>query len=72
MAAPTEATNEAVLMIEPPPARRMAGIWWRQPYSTPFRFTARVLSMVSSLVAMASASSASMIPALLKAMSNRP
>ena len=59
-------------MMEPPPALRMAGIWCLQPYSTPLRFTARVLSMVSVLVVMASASSASMMPALLKAMSSRP
>ena len=68
---PTYSTHSGDLML-------------RHPYSTPLRFTARVLSMVSSEVAMESESSSasfyptalrfasSVLPALLKATSSRP
>ena len=59
-------------MIEPPPARRMAGIWCLQPRNTPLRFTAMVVSQTPSSVDSASPSALSMIPALLKATCRAP
>src|ERR1700730_17088716 len=66
------ATNDAVLMMEPPPARRRAGIPYLQPRKTPLRLTLMVRSQTSSSVDVASPSPAREMPALLNSMSSRP
>jgi hypothetical protein len=59
------ATNDATLTIEPPPDATMAGMPWRQPSQTPFRFTAITRSQVASGVSRVPPSSAGKMPALL-------
>ena len=65
VAAPIHATNEATLMIEPPPVPSIAGIPYLQPNATPLTFTARTVSHTASVVRCTEPSSAGMIPALL-------
>src|SRR5687768_18055795 len=57
VAAPSFATNDAVLMIDPPPARRSAGMPNLQPRNTPRALMRIVSSHVSSLVEIASSRS---------------
>ena len=59
-------------MMDPPPARRSAGIPNLQPRKTPRALTFIVKSQISSLVVTALSSAWCMIPALLKRMSSRP
>src|ERR1044071_5004100 len=66
------ATNEAVLITEPPPARRSAGMPCLQPRKTPFALTSSVRSHTDSSVAIASSSFGCMMPALLKRTFSRP
>mmetsp|Transcript_16314 Transcript_16314/g.32509 ORF Transcript_16314/g.32509 Transcript_16314/m.32509 type:complete len:239 (+) Transcript_16314:228-944(+) len=66
VAAPRSPTNEAVLMMLPPPARRRAGMPYLHPNHTPFTFTSMVRSQIASSVFMASSSSPCIRPALLK------
>src|SRR3954463_4821107 len=66
------ATNEAVLMIEPPPARLSAGMPYLQPRNTPLALTSSVRSQTASSVEMASSSLACMMPALLKSTCSLP
>src|SRR5438477_10045792 len=56
-AAPITATNDAVLMIDPPPARNSAGIAYLHPKKTPLRFTLIVRSQAASGVSTTDASS---------------
>ena len=72
VAAPSFATNDAVLMIDPPPARRSAGMPNLQPKKTPRALMRIVSSHVSSLVEIASSSDACMMPALLNSTFKRP
>ncbi|MNL52165.1 hypothetical protein D3C87_1753150 [compost metagenome] len=72
VAAPRIATNDAVLIIEPPPARCNAGIPYLQPRKTPFALTFIVRSQIASSVVTALSSSLCMMPALLKIMFNFP
>ena len=65
MAAPIQATNEATLMIEPPPDSIIAGIPYLQPCATPFTLIASVVSQIDSSVESTEPSSASITPALL-------
>ena len=59
------ATNDATLMIEPPPEASIAGMPYLQPSQTPLRFTSMTVSHVDSGVSVAPPSSAGKIPALL-------
>ena len=70
--APISATNEAVLMMEPPPVRRSAGMPYLQPRKTPRRLIASVCSQTSSDVLTASSSPDSITPALLNKTSSLP
>ena len=72
VAAPITATNDAVLMIEPPPARSSAGMPYLQPRKTPFRFTAITWSKTSSGVSTGEPSCAGKMPALLKSTCSAP
>ena len=65
VAAPIHATNDATLMIEPPPVSSIAGMPYLQPNATPFTFTASTRSQIASVVRCTEPSSAGMIPALL-------
>ncbi len=66
MAAPSTATKDAVLTMEPPPARSSAGIPNLQPRKTPLRFTAITWSKTASGVSTGEPSASGKIPALLK------
>ncbi len=59
-------------MIEPPPARRRAGMPYLQPRKTPLRLMFMVRSQTSSSVATASSSLGWEMPALLNSTSSRP
>ena len=72
VAAPTTATNDAVLMIEPPPASSMAGMPYLQPRNTPLRFTLMTCSQTSSEVSGGEPSASGKIPALLNRMWSPP
>mmetsp|Transcript_21660 Transcript_21660/g.41347 ORF Transcript_21660/g.41347 Transcript_21660/m.41347 type:complete len:207 (+) Transcript_21660:586-1206(+) len=72
VAAPMCATKDAVFTTDPPPALRMAGTAYLQPFSTPLTLTARVLSITSALVWTASLSDDIMMPALLNKMCKAP
>ncbi len=65
VAAPTSATKEATLMIEPPPDSSIAGMPARQPSHTPFRLISMTRSQVASGVSSVPPSSAGKMPALL-------
>ena len=65
VAAPSHATNDATLMIEPPPASSIAGIPYLQPNATPLTLIARVVSQIASSVEWTLPSSGSITPALL-------
>src|SRR5690242_19364293 len=74
VALPINATKLAVLIIIPLVflCRRMLSTACLDPYHTPFTLTFCVISQIFSGVPMASASSACMIPALLKITSHPP
>src|SRR5678815_3209322 len=59
-------------MIEPPPARRSAGMPYLQPRNTPLALTSSVWSQTASSVEIASSSLASMMPALLNSTFSLP
>jgi hypothetical protein len=59
-------------MIEPPPARRKAGMPYLQPKKTPLTLISKVKSQTSNSVLMASSSRAWLMPALLKRMLSFP
>ena len=65
VAAPTSATNDATLTIDPPPEASIAGMPYLQPSQTPLRFTSITRSHVGSGVSVAPPSSAGKMPALL-------
>src|SRR3989454_3336501 len=65
VAAPTSATNDATLMIEPPPERRRAGMPYLHPSHTPFRLMLITRSQIASAVSTVPSSSAWKMPALL-------
>ena len=65
VAAPIHATNEATLMIAPPPVASIAGIPYLQPNATPLTFTASTASQIAPSASVIDASSSGMIPALL-------
>src|SRR5262245_33302325 len=65
VAAPTHATNDATLMIEPPPLASIAGIPYLQPNATPLTLTASVVSQIVSEVASTDPSSGAMQAAWL-------
>src|SRR5207245_9323624 len=65
VAAPTSATNDATLMIEPPPERRMAGMPYLHPSHTPFKLMLMTRSQIASAVSTVPSSSAWKMPALL-------
>ena len=56
-AAPMTATNDAVLMTDPPPARSSAGIAYLQPRNTPLRLMSMTRSQMSSVVLVTESSS---------------
>jgi hypothetical protein len=62
---PRSATKLAMLMIEPPPARSMAGMACLHPRNTPRTFTAMTRSQTSTSVSVTEWSASGMIPALL-------
>ena len=65
VAAPMSATNDATLMIDPPPDSSIAGMPALHPSQTPLRLTSMTRSQVDSGVSVAPPSSAGKIPALL-------
>ncbi len=65
VAAPTSATNDATLMIEPPPDSIIAGMAALQPSHTPFRLMSITRSHVASGVSSTPPSSPGNTPALL-------
>ena len=65
VAAPIHATNDATLMMDPPPVSSIAGIPYLQPNATPFTLTASVVSQIDSSVVSTEPSSGSITPALL-------
>ena len=67
---PTSPMAEAVLMIDPPPLARSAGMAYLMPRKTPRRFTATRRSNTSSSVS--SSGWWASIPALLNTTSSRP
>src|SRR5206468_265142 len=70
--APTTATNDAVLTIAPPPARRRAGMPYLHPKKTPLALMFIVRSHTDSSVDTASSSWLCMMPALLNRMLSCP
>ena len=72
MAAPITATNEAVLMIEPLPARRMWGMACLQQRNTEVRLTSCTRRQTSRSVTSNESSSGGEMPALLNATSTEP
>src|SRR6266545_7066718 len=72
VAAPSSATNDAVLMIEPLPCRCMCGIAYLQQRNTLVVFTLSTRSQASRPVIRIESSSGGEMPALLNAMSTRP
>src|SRR5207237_7667022 len=65
VAAPIQATNDATLMIEPPPDSSIAGIPNLHPNATPFTLTSRTMSQTRFSVECTEPSSPGMMPALL-------
>src|ERR1022692_3670039 len=65
VAAPTNATNDATLMTEPPPRSSRCGSPYLQQRNTPLALTACTRSHASGSVVKIESSSAGMIPALL-------
>ena len=72
MAAPITATNEAVLITEPPPASSRWGMPCLQQRKTRLRLTSWTRCHASSEVSSTEASSSGLMPALLKSTSMRP
>ena len=72
MAAPITATNEAVLITEPPPPSSRCGMPYLQQRKTDLRFTSCTRCQASSEVSSTDASSFGEMPALLKSTSMRP
>ena len=72
VAEPMTATNDAVLMMAPPPARSSAGTPYLQPRKTPFRFTAITWSKTASSVSTTEPSASGKIPALLNSTCSAP
>ena len=72
MAAPITATNDAVLITEPPPASSRCGMPCLQQRNTDLRFTSCTRCQASSDVSSTETSSGGEMPALLKSTSIRP
>ena len=72
VAAPITATNDAVLMIEPRPARRMWGMACLQHRKTEVRLTSCTRRHTSRSVSRIESSSGGEMPALLNATSTAP
>ncbi len=66
------ATNEAVLITEPPPASSRCGIPCLQQRKTPSRFTSWTRWKEATEVSSTETSSVGLMPALLKSTSMRP